>query len=360
MPTKHASPLLLQVLNGSANLNSFTALDWDLLIRQARASRLLARLGSLLEPHKTQIPLQVWRHFASDMAVANEIKRSISWEAARIHEALAALGIKIIFLKGAAYTLANLNAGQGRLYQDTDILVPKTRLADVEKMLMWYGWLDQKQDVYDQRYYREWMHELPPKQHRGRGAILDVHHNILPETCALSPNADLLFEAAVPIANTPYWMLSPADQVLHSASHLFWNGEFDHGLRDLCDLDSLIRHAAAHSDTFWPALLQRAEQLGFGKPLFYALRYSRQFLNTPIPEDIIRSSSRYAPGLLRQFAMDILFNRALRPNHSSCQLTGTGLAKSLLYVRSHWLRMPLYLLIPHLFTKTFHKDKNNA
>jgi hypothetical protein len=30
--------------------------------------------------------------------------------------------------------------------------------------------------------------------------------------------------------------------VLHSATHLFYDGELNHGLRDLVDLDDLLRH----------------------------------------------------------------------------------------------------------------------
>ena len=36
--------------------------------------------------------------------------------------------------------------------------------------------------AYDQRYYREWMHELPPLLHVRRQTALDVHHAIAPET----------------------------------------------------------------------------------------------------------------------------------------------------------------------------------
>ena len=49
--------------------------------------------------------------------------------------------------------------------------------------------------------------------------------------------------------------------------------------------------------------------------------------------------------------MDFLFLRAFRPDQPECRLPFTGLALNLLYIRSHYLRMPLYLLIPHLAQK---------
>ncbi|WP_311964411.1 nucleotidyltransferase family protein, partial [Acinetobacter baumannii] len=96
--------------------------------------------------------------------------------------------------------MAGLDAGRGRLFSDVDILVPKPRLDEVEAALMLHGWASTHLDPYDQRYYREWMHEIPPKVHVRRGISIDVHHAIMPETAADRPDPDLLRAAAIPIA----------------------------------------------------------------------------------------------------------------------------------------------------------------
>ena len=51
-----------------------------------------------------------------------------------------------------------------------------------EQLLLHAGWSHMKADEYDQHYYREWMHELPPLQHKERGTVVDLHHGILPVT----------------------------------------------------------------------------------------------------------------------------------------------------------------------------------
>jgi len=56
---------------------------------------------------------------------------------------------------------------------------------------------------------------------------------------------------------------------------------------------------------------------------------------------------------LMSWVMDGLFMRALRPDHPSCDLPFTGLARGLLYIRSHYLRMPMHLLVPHLVRKAW-------
>jgi hypothetical protein len=50
-------------------------------------------------------------------------------------------------------------------------------------------------------------------------------------------------------------------------------------------------------------------------------------------------------------AMELLLKRALQPQHPSCRDTLTRLARGLLYVRGHALRMPPRLLLPHLMRK---------
>jgi hypothetical protein len=54
---------------------------------------------------------------------------------------------------------------------------------------------------------------------------------------------------------------------------------------------------------------------------------------------------------LRNRLMNWLLATALRPDHPDCDGPFTGLARWLLYVRSHWLRMPWYQIVPHLLRK---------
>lgn len=145
------------------------------------------------------------------------------------------------------------------------------------------------------------------------------------------------------------YTFSPVDMVLHSATHLFWDGEFNRGLRDLVDLDALLRHFAISTPGFWEAIVPRARELNLSLPLFYAVRYTVHFLDTPVPAEVIAATSADKPRFRR--VMDFVFERALMPDHASCDDAFTAFARWLLYVRSHYLRMPLRLLVPHLVRK---------
>ncbi len=58
--------------------------------------------------------------------------------------------------------------------------------------------------------------------------------------------------------------------------------------------------------------------------------------------------------------MDFLFLRALMPDHESCNDRWTGFARWLLFIRSHWLKMSWYQLIPHLLRKSIKRLTGQA
>ena len=198
------------------------------------------------------------------------------------------------------------------------------------------------------------MHEIPPLRHLKRQTSIDVHHNILPKTSRFCPDANKLLANIVKIPEKNVWVLAPEDRVLHSATHLFHEGEFEQGFRDLSDLDLLLKEFSAQ-ENFWEKLLQRADELKQHIPLYYALRYTHQILQTPVPEKVLKASEQQSPNRINTKLMDALFLRALMPDHESCNDRWTGLARWLLFVRSHWLKMPVYLMVPHLLRKAFRR-----
>lgn len=353
--------LIAEVLKNPSVVSSYSLKDWDLLIRQGRQTLLLARIYQLFHDKGLfdGLPGKVKDHLISANAYSEKLNNSLNWEFRCIEKALSELSIPVIFLKGASYFLAANQAAKGRLFSDIDLLVEKKYLPSVEDALKKHGWVGTHQNEYDQRYYRQWMHEIPPMIHLKRHTTLDVHHNILPATCNTCPDSEMLFSNIIKVTNTPFWVFAPEDRVLHSAAHLFHEGEFKHGLRDISDIDLLLREFSA-VETFWNQLLRRSTELNQHLPLFYALRYASKILATPIPEPVARRVKKNAPNILRVGLMDFLFFRALAPEHSSCNDAWTGLARWLLFIRSHWLRMPIKLLIPHLFRKFIKELKGEA
>jgi hypothetical protein len=355
-------PLLVRVLRDPAAARDLDGAGWDLLLRQADAANLDVYLLVQLQDAGLldTVPAAPRAHLEWTRAGAAGHAQAARYEVRQIARALAGLGLPLILLKGAAYALAGLDAGRGRLFSDIDILVPKTRLHEVEGALMMHGWITTHHDEYDQRYYRQWMHELPPMQHARRGNSIDVHHAILPETASVRPDPDKLRAAARPIAGEPgLATLAPADMVLHSAVHLFFDGEFDKGLRDLVDMHRLLTEFGAQPG-FWEALPGRARELELGRPLYYALRYCPRLLGTVVPPAVQAAMAWAAPNPALLWLMDRLFRRALLPLHASCADAWSDFAHFALYVRGNWLRMPPLLLARHLFHKGFITKHNTS
>jgi hypothetical protein len=347
-------PLLVQVLRNERAFDSLNLQEWDLLIRQARRSRLLGHLYYRVEAadliSKTSIgPL---RHLISAMKQTAKQHRDFLWEVYKLQQAFSGLSCPLLILKGGAYAIAGLAPHKGRLFSDIDLLVPFEVINQVEHVLMIHGWLPETKDDYDQQYYRRWMHEIPPLRHVKRGSVIDLHHNILPRTAIACPNANLLLEAAIELTgeHAGIKVLSPLDRIIHSATHLFYEGELEHGLRDLVDLDGLVCGLDQPDRLL---LADRSIQLGLQTPIYYVLHYLQLILDTKGLDEVLEKLVVAGCKPKHIDFMDVLFLRALMPDHASCDDRWTGLARWCLYVRSHWLKMPWYLLFPHLFRKAW-------
>jgi len=356
-----ADAALLVALRDPDAMLRFQDREWDLLVRQGRAAGLLGRLGALANKHglMERIPIPVRRHMDAMLNIAERQRKAVLWEVRLLSRALAKVDAPVVLLKGAAYAAADLPPAGGRTFSDIDILVPKAALPEVENRLMLAGWISTHLDAYDQRYYRQWMHELPPMLHLRRGTNLDVHHGILPETARIKTRPDLILASAQRLPGyANIFIPSAVDRILHSATHLYHEGEWEHGLRDLSDLDCLLRAESADPG-FWSRLLSRAQELNLSGPLGHALSNAQAVFLTPVPE-IARSSPQVQTTGLTRHLMDRLFITGFASAHSSLRYRSTSLAEFLLYVRSHWLRMPIHQLIPHLVHKAVAKRRNEA
>ena len=142
--------------------------------------------------------------------------------------------------------------------------------------------------------------------------------------------------------------------VLHSLVHLFLEGDPQDGLRlrDLVDAHDLLRHFGAEPE-FWGSLVPRARELGLTRPLYYGLRYARRILGTEVPHAVRAAAKKAAPPPPVRALMDRLVPLALFPEHPDFPRRRAARARLLVYVRSHWLRMPPLLLARHLGYKAW-------
>ena len=185
-------PLLRFLRDPDAACATFASSEWESLLRTARRANLLSRIACIVHQSGLtgKLAPKVRLHLTSALRIAESNQVSVLQEVRKLRSALAEQRVRVVLLKGAAYIAGELAPAPGRLLSDIDIMVSVEQLQVAERELVAHGWMPTKFDAYDQRYYRQWMHELPPLRHLGRGTNLDVHHTILPPTAALKPDVN--------------------------------------------------------------------------------------------------------------------------------------------------------------------------
>ena len=317
--------LLARALRTPGNTLGLDSEGWTALIAMARAEQMIGTLAWRLEG--LAVPGAVERILADARASAEQGQIAALWEAEAARRALAPIGVPVVLLKGTAFAAGGLRAGEGRSIGDLDILVPRETLGAVEAALLDAGWEWVKPDPYDDAYYRQWMHELPPLIHRERDRMIDVHHTILPLTARITPDAAGLLANTVEIAPGLY-ALSPNDMLVHAAAHLFADGDLAGGMRNLWDVSCLVAEFGT------AGLAERARHHGLVREVARALRLAAALYG---------DGAKLGPAdhfYLRRLTARDGWGGATRP-----------VTRLAFYVRSHWLRMPPAMLARHLWTK---------
>ncbi len=373
--------LLCDLLTDPSCASTLTPAQWTSVLTIANAERLSGSLAHRLTG--LALPISVQSTLDAAFRNAETGRTQALWEVEMARRVLAPLGVPVVLLKGSAFVAAGLYAGQGRLIGDLDILVPRDALDVVEAALLTAGWEWVKPNAYDDMYYRRWMHELPPLMHRERDRMIDVHHTILPLTARPRPDAGALIGGAVclggeqdkitvrpelvegrpftstsmPMKGSPstssgrtengeplpaslLHILSPADMIVHAAAHLIADGDLEGGLRNLWDIDRLVREFSGQDPEFWDILSQRAALHQLTSAVGRALRLAAALYETPLA----------APFKPRVTTTDQLFIARLLARNGWGQNTRRPL-RFAFYIRSHLLRMPPLMLLRHLWIK---------
>ena len=360
--TDHGAPsALLRAILDPRTLESLDAPHWERLLSCARRNAVLAYLAERAATAGIFDDLPEYARsalLAAKMSAAR-LAQLARWELDRVHRALRPAGVPIIALKGIAYILRGMPHASTRVLADIDIMVPRDRIVDAERELTTMGWQGTNLDPYDQRYYREWSHEIPPLLYPGRLLEVDVHHTICPPLSRLRPDPDRFWARSQASGEDEIRLLSPVDSILHAVVHLFFDSDFNGRFRDLLDLHELLAAFAA-GEAFWQELLSEARQQGLGRPLYYAFESLHRVLGTNIPQDVMDDVAQFKPSPIVDRWMTPTLATVLTPADPEQWPPAYRGRLWLLYVRSLWTRMPVHLLVPHLIRKSVRRARTAA
>ncbi len=353
--------LLSKVLRDPQRIRDWGVQEWNHFLPLMRRARLLGRCLRLFEEHGliVEVPQRIQDQMRGALAQTLYVQGQALRELRQVHKVLAREHIPVMALKGVAYLVAELPPSGWRNLADIDLMVPKKDVEQAEDALLSAGWQPSGDfDDYDRHYYREWMHEVPPLKHSMREIEVDLHHNLAPPVSRIRIEADALWETArsvTAVKGGELWVLAPTDLLLHNAVHLFMNDELRGGLRDVVDFCDLYRHFVAEQPGFDEQLLLRARELNCGRPLYYAAITGQRLAGLVLSDEFLRALRPYAPSFPLASLMHGLIERVLAPERLG--MTSTAIANWLLFVRSHWVRMPFGMLIRHLSYKALVSKK---
>ena len=344
---------LAAVLANPASAVDLGNAQWEQLLGELRRARMLARLDAVLRAHCEEelLPLAARELMRSDAIYVANVQRAARQELGRLSSIAREVDYPVILLKGSAYLAAGLPVAQGRRQSDLDVLVPASALDDFEQRLRREGWhFAADLSAYDEHYYREWAHELPPMRHSRSVIELDVHHSLIQRTSRVQLDIASIVEAARPLPDTPFHVLCDEDLILHSALHLVMSDELRGGIRDLYDIHCLCVDFLGDDVVAWERLIGRARAVGLLRPLYYALLAARNLfaLRPPITAwQVLCAGGK--PGVLADSVMRRLMRWHFAP--VAGQQARAATARQMLYLRSHWIRMPPAMLVRHLVNK---------
>ena len=129
---------------------TFGLRDWNDVLMLGREHGVLARLGARLAQRGLldAIPYKARAHIRAVTIAVDSSQTAIRWEVNRVVRALAQVDCPIVLLKGSAYVMAGLPAAGGRFVGDLDLMVPREKIEEVERVLAEKGWAPSKMNEY--------------------------------------------------------------------------------------------------------------------------------------------------------------------------------------------------------------------
>jgi hypothetical protein len=220
---------------------------------------------------------------------------------ARVVGAFRAAGLRPVVLKGAALAASRYPQIAHRAISDLDLLLPVDEIDRADRLLRGLGYRQTCPPGWE-KFYAEHHHGAPYLPPRGHPR-LEIHVGLLDRRRRQQPDLERMLERAVelPCGATSAWALAPEDQLIHAALHLAVSGRFLRGMKDLADIDLLLRSPESLD---LGRILAGAGRPGIGRALHYALALANDLFGTPLDPRLAAA--------LRTYRLPFLEDRALR------------------------------------------------
>jgi hypothetical protein len=271
---------------------ALTEPHWPLLAQEARRHQLGALTYRLLTEHPRAhgAPagvLEGLRPAYLDVALRNAV---FFRHTSRITKELAAEGIPVMLLKGihlARYVYAEPAM---RSMADVDIMVPRARLADAERIFLENGYGPTPRPDIEE--FCSWSNHLA-KLIKPNAPVMEVHWGIERPASPFAIDSDGLWARSrtESLEGAPVQLLAHEDLLLHLVLHASYHHRFDRSaFKGLYDIHAVVVRHGHEID--WNRLAERAVQWKAAGFTYSTLRLTTELLGTPIPAPVLHSLPR--------------------------------------------------------------------
>lgn len=259
-------------------------LRWRLVGELAEREKLLPVLWNRLRGHTGNVPEHIADRIHAQAAVT-EFRMAMS-EATlqRVVEQLAAEGVRVMLLKGAALATTVYPSFAARPMGDLDILVHPEQAQRAWQYLVDAGWTAEL--AGGDRFYAQHHHLVGLTDPHGLQLILEVHRSMLPTAAPFLLDEHELWREArpVPLGSATAWVPSDRHLLLHLCVHFGWSDMLFSGLgRTVRDTTTLLSHGTMD----WPGFLDLARQAKASTCAYWTLRIARDLSGASVPDSAL-------------------------------------------------------------------------
>ncbi|MCP4366426.1 MAG: nucleotidyltransferase family protein [Planctomycetes bacterium] len=277
--------------------------SWPELFDVSEEEGLSPALYMAMMKRGISIPPPFREQFAQEYLYNWRVNTSVFEE---LSELLPAFKCPVILLKGAALLpVVYKNCGL-RGMGDVDILVREHNVPQIDKTLLSLGY----QPYVELRSYpvTDYLNSLLYRKNDS-SRLIHLHWHLVN---SVMPNyvyretldMNKLWEEAVPlkVGGADALCLAPHHQLIHISEHAFKHSY--QPLHTVLDIHRALHHWGEGFD--WKKLCREAEEFRLNGPLFYSLWFSREFLHTRVPDEVVESLRPRRPGLAERAYFSLL------------------------------------------------------
>ena len=266
---------------------ALTGSQWTLLGREARRHQMSGYTWHVLSQDPDRHGAPAWLiERLRDVWIETSLRNAVLFrQTAHMTRRLAEHEIPVMLLKGAHLARFTYADAGMRNMADVDLMVPRERLADAERVFLSEGYGPTPRPNIEQ--FCSWSNHLAKLRKPGSPEV-EIHWGLERPTSPFRIDIEGLWarSRAAELEDVPVRLLSVEDLLLHLTLHVSYHHGFQRSaVKGLVDVHVVVaRHAP---DIDWSLLTERSREWDAGSFLYATLCLSTQILGTPVPQNVL-------------------------------------------------------------------------